>query len=175
MLHTVAIVIHASTGALAFAVGLLALQRARWFRTYLVFLWAMALSLVVAVVDEWGALGMATRVIFTGLIVLAAAMLVRAELARRNRPDQSGGPSARYVEHLGFTLVSLFDAFVVVSVLNAGAPGAVVALAGVLVGVAGHFAIGAARRALVQTGSALPSAQAAAQAPVATGSPAARP
>jgi hypothetical protein len=76
-------------------------------------------------------------------------MVWRADQARRIRPSDSAGPSARYVGHVGFTLISLFDAFTVVLVLDLGAPGWLVAAAGVLIAVAGSFVLGAIRERLV--------------------------
>jgi hypothetical protein len=51
--------------------------------------------------------------------------------------------------HVGFTLISLFDAFTVVLVLDLGAPGWLVAAAGVLIAVAGSLVLGAIRERLV--------------------------
>lgn len=70
----------------------------------------------------------------------------RAAQARRIRPTAGQGPPPdRYLDHVGFTLVALFDAFIVVAVLNLGAPGWLVATAGVGIAVAGHFVLRAVR------------------------------
>jgi hypothetical protein len=45
-------------------------------------------------------------------------------------------------------LIALFDAFVVITVLNAGAPVWLVVASGVLIAVAGHFALRATKRVL---------------------------
>ena len=55
---------------------------------------------------------------------------------------------------MGFTLVALFDAFVVILVLDLGAPGWLVAAAGVLIAVAGHLALRAVRERLIETTAA---------------------
>jgi len=52
-----------------------------------------------------------------------------------------------FVGHVGLTLVGLVDAFVVVTILNAGVPGWVTAIVGVAIAVAGHRLIGRARSA----------------------------
>ena len=49
-------------------------------------------------------------------------MVWRATRARRVRPTVASGPSPVYLEHVGFTLVALFDAFCVIAVLDGGAP-----------------------------------------------------
>ncbi len=73
---------------------------------------------------EWAELPAGTRVLFTAFALLGVVMLWRAARARPIRPSRRVPPSARYVEHVGFTLVALFDAFIVILVLNIGAPGA---------------------------------------------------
>ncbi len=88
-----------------------------------------------------GCADVGTRVLFTGFVMLGLFMVWRAGQARRMRPSGSAGPSVRYVAHVGFTLVALFDAFIVIAVLNGGAPGWLVVTAGVLVAVAGHFVL----------------------------------
>jgi len=79
-------------------------------------------------------------------------MLWRAASTRSIRPP-SAGPSPRYVAHVGFTLVALLDAFLVVAVLNLGAAGWVVAAVGLLVAGAGHFVLRAVRDRLVPAAS----------------------
>jgi hypothetical protein len=75
-------------------------------------------------------------------------MVVRAELAVRRSPARTGGPTAAYLEHLGFTLIALADGFAVVAAIRGGAPGwAVGALAPGVVAV-GHLTLQAAKRRL---------------------------
>jgi len=146
MLHGVLIALHAATGFLALAAGAVAVRNGRFFDVYLWSLIGMALFLVLAVGAEWAVIDTGARLLFAAFGVLAAVMVWRAVLARRIRP--AGMPSPGYVEHVGFTLVGLFDAFAVIAVLNAGAPIWLVVGTGVLIAVAGHFAIRSARRAL---------------------------
>lgn len=149
MWHTVFIAVHAVAGVVAFVTGCVALRRGTLFGTYLWSMAAMALFLALAVAAEWGVLPAPLSVLFSAFVVLAGYMVWRAAQARRIRPTTATGPSAAYVEHIGFTLVALFDAFAVIAVLNAGAPGWLVATAGVLIAVAGHFALLATRSRLV--------------------------
>ena len=120
--HDALIAVHAAAGALALVAGVLTLPRGRFFATYLGSMTVMELSLVLAVAAGWSADPPAARTAFVGLIVLGAVMCARAGLARRERGTATSGPSRRCVQHVGFTLVGLVDAFVVVAVLRAGAP-----------------------------------------------------
>lgn len=150
MLHSTFIALHALAGTVAFAAGCVALRRGRGFPVYLWSMIAMTVFLVLAVVSEWNLLDSTTSAVFAAFVVLAGFMLWRAVRARSLRPAPSAaGPSVAYFEHIGFTLVALFDAFVVVSVLNAGAPGWLVAAVGVAIGIAGHFVLVAVRARLV--------------------------
>ncbi len=156
MWHTVFIAVHAAAGTLAFVAGCLALRRGTLFGTYLWSLVAMVVFLALAVTVEWSLLDTATRLIFTGFVALSGFMLWRAARARSIRPA-SAGPSSRYVEHVGFTLVALLDAFLVVAALNLGAARWVVATVGVLVAAAGHVVLRAGRDRLVPgAGAAVP-------------------
>lgn len=144
MLHTAFIVLHAAAGLIAFVFGVLALRRPAWFDPYLGGLVAMAVFLAAAVARSWLDLDVGTRAVFGGLGVLAAVMLARALAARAL--VCAGPPHPAYVGHVGFTLISLFDGFVVVAVLDLGGPGwlaAIAAVAGVLIG---HLALGPDRR-----------------------------
>jgi hypothetical protein len=156
MWHSAFITLHAASGVVSFVAGCTVLRRGTLFRTYLWSLAGMALFLALAIAAEWGTLGTALRVLFSAFVVLAGFMVWRADQARRIRPTAATGPSATYVEHVGFTLVALFDAFVVIAVLNAGGPAWLVATGGVLIAVAGHFALRTARSRLVPSASPSP-------------------
>ncbi len=143
-MHSLLIALHAGTGVIAMLTGGVALFRGgRLFHTYLGSLAATTLFLALAVAAEWSVLDAGSRVLFTAFTVLAVVMVVRGVLARRLPPR-----SPAYLEHVGFTLIALFDAFVVIAVLNAGAPVWLVVVSGVLIAVAGHFALRATKRAL---------------------------
>lgn len=149
MLHTIFIAVHATAGTLAFVAGAVALRRGTLFGVYLWSMMTMVIFLVLTVAIDWADLVTAPRVVFGALGVLAVVMLGRAVLASRIRPAGAGGPSASYVEHVGFTLVALFDAFTVIAVLDAGAPLWLVVASGVIVGVVGHFVLRAVRGRLM--------------------------
>lgn len=147
-MHSLLIALHAGTGVVAMLAGAVALFRGgRLFGTYLVSLIATTLFLALAVAAEWTVLGAGSRVLFTAFTLLAVVMVARGVLAGRLLPA-GRRPSPVYLEHVGFTLVGLLDAFVVIAVLNAGAPIWLVVASGVLLAIAGHFALRATKRAL---------------------------
>ncbi|MDP9416497.1 MAG: hypothetical protein M3P48_01340 [Actinomycetota bacterium] len=148
MLHSVFIGLHALAGVVALVAGGFALTRGRFFAIYLWAMVAMLGFLVLAVAAQWPVLTGPTRFLFGALGALAVVMCARAWLAGRLRPVAPAPPPAAYVRHVGFTLVGLLDAFAVITVLNAGAPGWSVAAVGVALAAAGHFAIDAAEHRL---------------------------
>jgi hypothetical protein len=81
----------------------------------------------------------ATNWLFAGFLALGALMVGRALAAGRilGGRDQRPGGSRRYVHHLAFNLIALFDGLVVITVLNGGVPGWGAAAVGVAI--AGHF------------------------------------
>ena len=136
MWNTLFVTVHATAAVVAFAAGVLSLRSVRFLPAYRISLGVMAAALVPAVLVDWSATDVAARVAFAGLIGLAVAMVVRGELASR-RPW-----AAAYVEHIGFTLISLAVGFAVVSGIRLGAPGWLVALLGVGIVLVGRSAVG---------------------------------
>jgi hypothetical protein len=157
MLHGILIALHASTGLLALVFGAVALRKRGFFDVYLGSLAGMTVFLGLAVAVEWSVLDTGARVLFGAFALLAAVMVGRGVLARRAR-----GPA--YLAHIGFTLVALFDAFVVVAVLDLGAPIWLVVGAGVLIAAAGHVVLRRAAQPSRSTPTA-PAAPEAQQAP----------
>lgn len=131
---------HAATATVALVAAFGSRDR-RWFGVYHVAMWAMVGFLVAAVAVDVGGRDLARHLVTAALVVLAAVMVWRAELARRTRITDP----PRFVGHVGFTIVGLIDAFVVVTVVNSGAPGWLTATVGVLIAVAGHLVIHAVR------------------------------
>jgi hypothetical protein len=142
MWNTVFVTVHAAAAVVAFGAGLVALRAGRFLPAYRLAVAVMAGALVPAVLVDWSTTDLAARMAFTGLIGLAAAMIVRAELAGRRPPEVTGGPSPAYVDHIGFTLISLAVGFVVVSGIRLGAPGWLVAVLGVGIVLCGRSALG---------------------------------
>ena len=151
MWHGLFITLHAAAGVIAFAAGCAATVRCRWFAGFFWSLVAMVVLLGLAVAVDWSTLDSATQLLFVAFLGLGGFMVWRAWCARRilaAAPDRGLERSRRYVRHLGFNLVALFDAFVVITVLNGGVPGLATAVVGVGVAVAGHFVAGEMERRL---------------------------
>ena len=141
MLHTVLIGGHAIAGIVAFVAGCLAVRRTTAFPVYLASLTAMLAFVIGAVIVAWTGLGTAPRIVFAALIALGAYMLLRAMQARAVLRGGGASDSARYLDHVGFTLVALFDGFAIVAVLTAGGPGWLAVLTGVVGILVGHAVI----------------------------------
>ncbi len=150
MWHTIFISTHAATATTALIAGIVAVPRGRLFGVYLASLVMMEVFLVLAIGVQWTANDGATRLIFTVLAALGVGVVWCGLQARRVRPrDDDAGPSPRYFASIGFTLVALVDAFLVIAVLNLGAPGWALATTGVLIAGIGHIVLRVERRRLV--------------------------
>ena len=150
LLHTVLIYGHALGGLVAFGLGCLVLRPQRQeesavFRAYFVSLWAMVALLALVVSVDWAALPPVSRMTFGGLTLLALYTGLRGWQARRLLSSQISSQTADwqsdYVGHVGFTLISLFDGFVIVGALDMNALGWIVGTVGVLGVVVGISAI----------------------------------
>jgi hypothetical protein len=98
---------------------------------------AMIVFLAGAILAHVSQLDALQRGIFAGLFVLSLYMLFRGARARTALRVQHDGWWPIFVDHIGFTLISLFEGFIIVSGIDLGAPGwltAVVAVLGVVVG-----------------------------------------
>ncbi|RZU32434.1 hypothetical protein [Blastococcus saxobsidens] len=146
MLNSFFVTVHATAATVAFAAGIASVARGRFLAVYRAAVLLMAAALVPAVLVDWSVTDPVARGVFGGLVLLAGAVVVRAELAVRGRPARPGGPSEAYLRHLGFTLVALADGFLVVAVIRGGAPPWLVVVTAVSVVVAGHAAVGVAVR-----------------------------
>lgn len=155
VVDTVFVTVHAVAATIAFGAGLLAAPAGRFLGVYRGAMAVMAAALVPAVVVDWSTTEPTARLVFTGLIGLAGVMVVRAELAGRQHPARTGGPTGAYLEHIGFTLIALADGFAVVAAIRAGAPGWAVGVLAVAVVAVGHGTIQVAKRRLVHPGAAV--------------------
>ena len=156
MLNTILITVHAVAATIAFGAGALSAPAGRFLGVYRGAMAVMAAALVPAILVDWSTTDPTARIVFIGLIGLACVMVARAELAHRRSPARTGGPTAAYLDHIGFTLISLADGFAVVAAIRGGAPGwAVVALA-VGVVVVGHVTLQIAKRRLVHPAGVAP-------------------
>jgi hypothetical protein len=151
-LHNIFIVMHAASGVISFSAGsLLLMSQGRagkpWvFRVYLAFLVGLVVFLAGAMLVYWVEYVVIERALFSGLLLLSLFMLYRAQKARTTgRPSQNIREHDD-VEHIGFTLISLFEGFVIVATINAGGPGWLVGLIAILGIVLGRWLIGIAKQ-----------------------------
>ena len=132
------ILVHAVTATMALLASLRSVSR-RWFIVYDACLIAMLVSLVAAIAVDGGDRDTTRQVIAVALVGVGAVMVGHAEAARR---APRGSPA--FVRHVGFTVVGLVDAFVVVTVVQTDAPGALAAMLGIAIALVGHVAVKAA-------------------------------
>ncbi|HSL43499.1 MAG TPA: hypothetical protein VK897_08705 [Anaerolineales bacterium] len=118
----------------------------RFFPLYWWTLVSMSVLLAGAILVYWMAYSAVERIIFPGLLALSLYMLYRAWNAKRLLQDQPNTWRHDYLEHIGFTLISLFEGFIIVSGLNSGLPGWSVALIAILGVLLGRWLIGLAQR-----------------------------
>jgi hypothetical protein len=145
MWHTVFIAAHAGAGGIALLAGCVTIARRALFGVYFGALIAMEVFLMLAIAAQWTAIDTPARILFGAFALLGLLMLWRADQARRTSPGRG------YVAHVGFTLVALFDAFIVILVLNLGAPVWLVTASGILIAVAGHVVLRAVHQRLGTT------------------------
>jgi hypothetical protein len=151
-LHTVLIVLHAATAAISFFAGCLLLFSPTYISNHRVFglywwsLIGMVVLLIGAMLVYWNEYSDTERIVFPVLLGLGMFMLYRAQNASNLLKARQNDWELGYIEHIGFTLISLFEGFVIVTVLNAGGSGWLVTLLAILGVFAGRFMIGFAQR-----------------------------
>lgn len=153
-LRDMMIVVHTLGGVSGFALGCLLLRpsslgRARepLLPAYVVVILVMVVALASAVAIGWGARSGSERATFGGLVLLGGYTAWRAWHAWAVRGRRTAGWSLTFVTDIGFTLITLFDGFVIVAALDLGAPGWAVGAVAVLGVVVGRWAIARVERA----------------------------
>jgi hypothetical protein len=139
MWHSALVSLHAVGGLLALVAGSLALRRPSNLDTYFWSLVACIAFAVAAVAADWSALEAGSRGLFAALSALGALMVWRAAQARRIAASSRPQRSPRELDHLGFTLVALLDAFIVIGALDLGAPPWLLGVVAVAVAAIGHL------------------------------------
>ncbi len=152
-MRTAAVTVHAAAAVAAFAVGARIVMRARYgrspsgFSVYLGALVIMALALFTTIGLDWPRLGAATRAAFAALSLLVIFTVWQAERARRLARATSVNERRAFIDRIGFTLITLFAGFVVITSFDAGAPGWVIALLAIAGILAGRRVVAASRPA----------------------------
>jgi hypothetical protein len=88
--------------------------------------------------------------VYSGLLVLAGYTGWRGWRAAQDLVGRAGARRTQYVEDVGFTLIALFDGFVIVSALDLGVPGWLVVALGVFGILVGRYGV---QRAQARMGS----------------------
>ncbi len=151
-IHNVLIILHASAAIISFVAGCLLIFSAtyasnqRWFSLYSWSLTGMVILLMGAILVYWTQYSNIEHIIFPGLLVLAFYMLYRARNASHLIKAQQNNWKQGYVKHIGFTLISLFEGFIIVGGLDIGVRGWLIALLAILGVFAGNWVIGLAQR-----------------------------
>jgi len=152
LIHNVFITLHAAAATISFFTGSFLIlskgstQIQQWYALYWWSLIGMVVLLAGAILVYWIEYTRVERIIFPGLFILGLYMLYRARNAGRLLEAQPNNWKYNYVEHIGFTLISLFEGFIIVSGLNSGFPGWLVAVLAILGVLLGRWLIGFAQR-----------------------------
>ena len=132
-LWTVFLSLHAASGVLGLLLGGFAFHPPQprdfrqWVRrVYAAALVSMSVFLVATVLVDWSSINSTQHVVYSALIGLAAVILARLYLAFRVIARQPTDWIAKYVNHIYFTYVSLWEAFFIVGLIDLGAPAWVV-------------------------------------------------
>jgi len=121
------IIIHAAAAVTNFTVGLTILspkrvkQHKELMYLFLASLAVVILCMIGAVVSRWNDDSILERVVFSCLIGLALYMMYRALHAQKLL--QHLGPDTTYIDDVGFILISLFNGFTVVALIDLKVPG----------------------------------------------------
>lgn len=148
MLRATLVVIHASAGVGGLLAGLPSISPPRpndgreLVRVLYAFLiGVLLLSLVALVVLDWDGLDVGARVTFTALTGLGAVMAYRIIRARLVASAGKEKWRHRYIDHVYFTYISLWEGFVILPALNLPLPQVTVPLVAIAVLAIGHVLV----------------------------------
>ena len=148
--------LHVASGLLGLLLGAYVVRPppTKAFRLRLRSVYALAIvvlsgSLNGLVILDWPNLDPATRVVFAIFVGLAIVIVTRALLAYRQAQRQGGDWHLSYMKHIYFTYISLWEGFVIVGLLDLGAPGWLVGAVAVGVLVLGSIWFNGWRRGLM--------------------------
>lgn len=131
MTREILVAIHASAGIIGLVIGPLVFPPPKtsggrhrlWRIIYGGLLVILAVSLLALLITDWAGLEIGSRLAFTGLAVLAGAMLVRIYLAYRLAGGNDPEWERSYVSHVYFTYISLWVGFAIIPALRSPTPG----------------------------------------------------
>jgi hypothetical protein len=149
VLRTLLVWIHASAGVAGLVAGIPSLSpprpaddRGSWRRLYLLCIVTLVASLVVLVAIDWDELDSGSRIAFSALTGLGAVMTYRIVRALHAASTREGNWRDRYIDHVYFTYISLWEGFVILPALNLPLPQVTVPAVAVAVLLIGHALIG---------------------------------
>ena len=143
MMHTTLIVLHAAAGIISFAAGCFLIFSGKYkykqqtFNTYWWSLVGLVVFMAGAIIAGWEKHSGSERIIFPGLFILSIYMLYRAVKARGLLKFKPNGWQKSFIDHIGFTIISLFEGFIIVAAIDLHSPAwlvAIFALLGVIIG-----------------------------------------
>jgi uncharacterized protein YbjT (DUF2867 family) len=108
---------------------------------------ALEVFLVIAILSHVSSLPTITQIVFGGLAILGLYMIWRAVQAVSVLREPNGNQLA-VIDHIGFILISLFDAFAIVSSIDLHAPVWLVAVIAVGAVALGIYAINVRKKML---------------------------
>ena len=155
--HTALILLHAATATVAFFAGCLLIfsptyiSNQRLFNLYIWMLGGMVVLLADAIFIYWSEYSDLERIIFPALLGLGIFMFLNARIAGGLLKEGKKNWKTGYIESIGFTLISLFEGFIIVSGLNSGVQGWLVAVIAILGVVAGRWVIAYAKQRAIET------------------------
>ena len=151
-IHNVLIILHAAAATTSFFAGCLLIFSPAYitnqslFSLYSWSLIGMVVLLAAAISVYWTEYSGAERIVFPGLLGLGIFMFLNARIANSLLRAGKNNWKTGYIESIGFTIISLFEGFIIVSGLNSGFPGWLVAVVAVLGVIAGRWVIRLAKQ-----------------------------
>ena len=134
VLRTVFLSLHVAGGVVGLLVGAFAIRpplthdfRLLLRRAYAAALVVLLVFLAATVVVDWTRLQVMQQVIYVGLITLAVYMVTRVFLSFRVARQQLNSWETKYMNHIYFTYISLWEGLVIVGLFDLGAPALLIA------------------------------------------------
>ncbi len=150
------VVIHASAGIAGLITGLVSLAppssptTRRWWRgLYLLCIAILLVTLIALIGIDWDTLDGSAMIAFPALAVLAVVMAARVVRANQVAASQPPNWRKRYIDHVYFSYISLWEGFIILPALNLPLPQVTVPIIAVGVLLVGHVLITRYKRALL--------------------------
>lgn len=131
------IILHALAGLVAFVAGYLLVSagspvKKRWLLwVYLIAMTSLTIFLFGALVSHWTQIGVTQQIVFGGLTLLGFYVVWCAYQAWRLLNKRPAGWHNQFIDAVGFTLIALFDGFVIVGLIDVSVPTVIVVALGI--------------------------------------------